>query len=61
VSLHNILKVLENKQVTFDLFKDTFIGKTILCLTKIEAINEYVKDEADKVKKKAKDLLFSWK
>jgi hypothetical protein len=55
------LKVLEFKQITLDLLKETLVGKTITGLTKIQAINDDAKDEAEKVRQKAHGLLITWK
>lgn len=60
-TLQSVLKILDFKQITLDLLKETLIGKTITSLTKIEAQNEDARDETEKVKQKADSLLAKWK
>eukprot|EP00347_Sterkiella_histriomuscorum_P019547 403341216 len=60
-TIQSILKMLEFKQITYDLLKETLIGKTITSLTKIEAINDDAKNDAEKVRQKAAGLLGSWR
>ena len=56
-----ILKLLQKKLITFDLLRQTMIGKTLTSLKKTTAANASQEEEAKQVRSLSEKLISMWK